>query len=300
MRVDMCLNPKAFAKEEVLAKLPQVRRALQRHEVQLAYLFGSMAMDRAGPLSDIDIAVLLDPSTYRWLDAYCDIHSDLCHVFGADNIDLVMLNEAPPPIRFAAIRDGMLIYAIDEPTRVRFVEEAIFEYHDTKPLRDEHRHYLYRQIKLGILKEFNMIEREKVDRFLALMKDDVLELKGLGLASMSFEEYLDDKRLRALSEHYLRIAIEAAIDVGRHIIAAKGLRAPEEYKKIGVILRQEGIIPPDLGEKLVAMAGLRNILVHLYWEIDYRELYRIITAELSDLERYAQCILEYVERETAK
>ncbi len=298
MRVDLCLNPKRFTKAEVLEKLPSVQEVMKRRSVRLCYLMGSVLADRMGPLSDVDIAVLPDPSTYHWLDTYSDIYDELCKVFRADNIDVIMLNEAPPPLRFATVRDGLLVYAMDEATRVEFVEGAIFHYHDTQPVREEHWHFLYQHIKLGLSREFNMIDKEKVRKFVSLMKDSVQELNNLGLESMAFEEYFDNKTLRALSEHYLRIAIEAAMDLGRHVLAARSLKVPEEYKKIGQILGENGIIPLEMANKLTAMAGLRNILVHLYWDIDYRQIYRVVTGELEDFDRFAQSIQEYVEKKT--
>ena len=298
MRVDLCLNPKRFTKTQVLAKLPLIQKAVEKRGVRLCYLMGSVLEDRMGPLSDVDIAILPNPSTYHWLHTYNEIYEDLCEVFRADNIDVIMLNEAPPPLRFATVRDGLLVYAGDEATRVDFVEEAIFHYHDTQPMREEHWHFLHQHIKLGLSKEFNMIDREKVRKFVSLMKDAVQELINLRLESMAFEEYFDNKTLRALSEHYLRIAIEAAIDLGRHVLAARSLRVPEEYKKVAQVLAENGVIPWEMANKLAAMAGLRNILVHLYWDIDYHQLYKIVTRELEDFDQFAQCIQEYVERES--
>ncbi|MCX7682029.1 MAG: nucleotidyltransferase domain-containing protein, partial [Anaerolineae bacterium] len=45
-----------------------MERMFARHGVVLAYLFGSQAEGRAGPLSDVDIAVLLGPQVpeERW------------------------------------------------------------------------------------------------------------------------------------------------------------------------------------------------------------------------------------------
>ncbi|RLC56366.1 MAG: hypothetical protein DRI80_16390, partial [Chloroflexota bacterium] len=47
------------------AYLPQLHDLLARHGVVLAYLFGSQAEGTAGPLSDVDIAVLLGPEVPR-------------------------------------------------------------------------------------------------------------------------------------------------------------------------------------------------------------------------------------------
>lgn len=81
--------------------------------------------------------------------------------------------------------------------------------------------------------------------------------------------YLADKRTKALSEHYLRIALEATLDLGRHVIVKTGLGVPQEYRDVGNILREKGIFSPQLGQELEAMTGMRNVLVHLYW-VGYR------------------------------
>ncbi len=297
MHVDLCLNAKRFSRDEVLAKLPEIRRVMEKHAVRAAYLFGSALADRMGPFSDVDIAVLLDPPGSDWLETHGAIYADLCRIFQADNIDVILLSEAPPSLRFTVIQDGLLFYAADEQAWGAFVEETIFSYHDVQPLREEEWHYLVQHIKLGLSKELNMIDRERVKRFIVAMRDAVHELKGLGLESMTFEAYANNKPVRALSEHYLRIAIEAAMDLGRHVLAAKGLKVPEEYRKIGPSLSEGRIVPAELGEKLMAMAGLRNILVHLYWDIDYRRIYHLITSELDVFDRYARCILDLLERE---
>ncbi len=45
-------------------------------------------------------------------------------------------------------------------------------------------------------------------------------------------------------------------------------RAPADYREVFVILKENGILDEDLTLNLRKMAGLRNRLVHLYWEID--------------------------------
>lgn len=294
MRVDLCLSPKVFTREEVSARLPAVREVLERHHVQLAYLFGSIVRDATGPFSDVDMAILPDPAGYHWLNTYSDIYDALCCVFGADNIDIVMLNEAPPPIQFAAVRDGQLIYARNGLTDTDFVEGVIFDYHDTEPLRAEHWYYLCQHVKEGLSKAMRKIDENKVRLLLGKMDGAVLRLKGLSVGSE--EEFLaeDNWQTRALAEHFTRIAIEAAIDVGRHVIVARGLGIPQEYKEVARLLQENAIVPPALGDKLAGMAGLRNVLVHLYWDIDYRRLYEVITTELSSFDEYARCILDYV------
>ncbi|MDI6720159.1 MAG: nucleotidyltransferase domain-containing protein [Methanomicrobiales archaeon] len=67
-----------------------------RESVRLAYLFGSAAEGREGPLSDIDIAVNLDES----LDARAGFRmrlrlmSELAGILRTDRVDRVVMNDA--------------------------------------------------------------------------------------------------------------------------------------------------------------------------------------------------------------
>lgn len=294
MKVDLCMHPRAFTRDEVFARLPHVCGVLREHHVQLAYLFGSVLEDVGGPLSDVDIAVLPDQATYHWLHTYSDIYDGLCRVFGADNIDVVLLNEAQPPIRFAAVRDGIVIWQTRDTLGVDYAEEAIFEYHDTQPIRDEVWASLIHSIREGLSRTMRRIDPDKLRRLLSKMDESVVRLKNLPLGTE--EEFLveDNWQTRALIEHFLRIAIESAVDAGRHVIVRKGLGVPETYKDVARILRDEGIVAQPLGDRLIALAGLRNVLVHLYWDIDYRRLYQVATTQVPDFDEYARVLLDFV------
>jgi len=53
------------------------------------------------------------------------------------------------------------------------------------------------------------------------------------------------------------------------------------------VLAEEGVIDKDLAERLKEWMGFRNVLVHLYLEIDHGRSYRAIQEDLGDLERFA-------------
>lgn len=52
-------------------------------------------------------------------------------------------------------------------------------------------------------------------------------------------------------------------------------------------------------EQLRQMAGLRNRLVHLYWEIDDELVYQYIQDNLIDFDEFIQKVLEFLKRATA-
>lgn len=117
------------------------------------------------------------------------------------------------------------------------------------------------------------------------------------LAETPREDFLTaDSDLAAIAESHLRRSLEAMFDVGRHLLAKSG--RPElasEYKSIATGLARLGIVPPNLEDALVDMAGYRNQLVHFYHEVSDEELYVIIQNNLSDLRRFAESIKSYLD-----
>jgi hypothetical protein len=116
---------------EMLAEL------LSAHDVILAYLFGSQAEGKAGPLSDLDFAVLLDPEVEReaWTDVQIELLGKLMSLFGRNDVDLVILNRATPVLAHQVAQHGQVLYEADPGTRADFEVAALRRYVETEPLR---------------------------------------------------------------------------------------------------------------------------------------------------------------------
>ena len=110
-------------------------------------------------------------------------------------------------------------------------------------------------------------------------------LAGIATLPLASErEFLADPRMVAAGESFLRRALEALFDLGRHILA-KGFAVPtSDYKAIVRGLLQQGVVDGDLAERLTNMAGYRNRMVHFYDEVTPGELYEILTRHLRDVE----------------
>jgi predicted nucleotidyltransferase len=93
-----------------------------RYPVVAAYLFGSQASGVTTPLSDVDIAVILEAGVPSPGDVQALLISDLMLALGRSDVDVVILNAAPPLLKERAISRGRVIYCRDDI--------------DTKPLRD--------------------------------------------------------------------------------------------------------------------------------------------------------------------
>jgi uncharacterized protein YutE (UPF0331/DUF86 family) len=127
--------------------------------------------------------------------------------------------------------------------------------------------------------------RRIIDDRLAVVATFLADIRELPMRSL--DEFTSDKRTGAAAESYLRRALEALFDIGRHIVAKRAAVGVTEYREIARRLADERVLTPDERDLLAAMAGYRNRLVHAYREVGSEELLRICTTELGDLERIA-------------
>lgn len=113
--------------------------SLDREGVVSAILFGSHARGRPGPLSDVDIAVWLDPSLDMDARAITRVRlaEAASEALDSENVDLIVLNDAPPLLRHSAAEGGVPLLERDPRARIRLESWALVEYLDTQPLRDE-------------------------------------------------------------------------------------------------------------------------------------------------------------------
>lgn len=115
-----------------------LQRFFRREEaVVMAYLFGSEARGATGRLSDVDIAVLLLKSFDLTLDYRLYLMGKIAEIIGRET-DVVILNEAPPLLRYEVIKCGRVIYCRDEGERVTFEERTLDEYLDMGRIEKEY------------------------------------------------------------------------------------------------------------------------------------------------------------------
>jgi predicted nucleotidyltransferase len=108
--------------------------------VVFAYLFGSQAKGTAGSLSDIDIAVYFDDEvdTTEYFDLKLEVLGEITDLYKTDEVDLVVLNEAPPLLAHRILKDGLLIFSDNEKVRLAFEVKAVLKYLDWKPYVDKY------------------------------------------------------------------------------------------------------------------------------------------------------------------
>ena len=125
--------------------LDQHAEALERYfasldGVVLAYLFGSHARGRAWAHSDVDVAVLLEgrPDDDHCLDVRLEVIGGLMGILHTNDVDVLILNQAPPALRYAVLRDGLLLFCRDRQAMIEFRVRTLNEYLDFKPILKRH------------------------------------------------------------------------------------------------------------------------------------------------------------------
>jgi predicted nucleotidyltransferase len=113
-----------------------LRRVLEAEPgVAYALLFGSRARRSGHPHSDIDVAIQLAPGVARDVQALGRLVARLESAAGRP-VDLVLLDEAPPPLAYRIFRDGRLLVERDHQALVARKARAILDYLDFKPVED--------------------------------------------------------------------------------------------------------------------------------------------------------------------
>lgn len=112
-----------------------LKNILSHQPVRQAYLFGSHARHTAGPLSDIDIAVLYEPQ----LDedkAESVLFAALSQALHTDNIDIINIATASPLLAHRAVLRGKPLLDHAPHDMAMLKTKILHAYEDTRHLRD--------------------------------------------------------------------------------------------------------------------------------------------------------------------
>lgn len=134
------------------------------------------------------------------------------------------------------------------------------------------------------------------EKVLASKVETIRRMLG-GIAGLPLEVeafFIGDFQMVSAGESMLRRALEALLDLGRHILAKGFGQAVVEYKQIGRALGEKGVLKPERVRLLVDMAGYRNRLTHFYDEVGPEELYGILTTRVGDIEAVLDEILQWL------
>jgi uncharacterized protein YutE (UPF0331/DUF86 family) len=138
-----------------------------------------------------------------------------------------------------------------------------------------------------------MLRREFVERKLQLIAEELGRLTEFRDVALH-ELVADPVRLAAVERMLERIVLRA-IDVNEHIIGALATGTEQKatrltYRETFLQLADHGIYSREFAERIASSAGLRDILVHEYNDIDHRIVHASIRTALVDYATYVESV----------
>jgi uncharacterized protein YutE (UPF0331/DUF86 family) len=114
------------------------------------------------------------------------------------------------------------------------------------------------------------------------------------LSKVEVDQFVADADKVASAKYHFIVAIEACIDFCNHVISHNSLRVPEDYGDTFRVMAEAGALSPEFAEELVGMGKFRNRLVHLYWEVDDRQVHQLLRSRLPDFNRFVSAMTNYL------
>jgi uncharacterized protein YutE (UPF0331/DUF86 family) len=254
------------------------------HDVRLACLFGSSV--EPWQARDVDLAVWF--ATYSF-DCYLDTLEAICQALGTRRVDLVVLNRANVLLRLRALLSGIVVFAATPMIYVEVLSKALVEYDDDRYFLRLYRQLLAQRCEEGLSVTERRIDQQRVEGHLSTLDDAMAHLRRLRQRYSSFDQFQADVDTRELCVHYLRIALEAVLDICRHYLAVVGVSLAElDTTNLIELAGEKGLLEMTFARRIRGMAGMRNAIVHVYWRLDYVAIYRVITEQLIDLDEFAR------------
>jgi uncharacterized protein YutE (UPF0331/DUF86 family) len=108
------------------------------------------------------------------------------------------------------------------------------------------------------------------------------------------DEFISNVRVYGLAERYLHLAIETLIDLAHLLVAGLGWRRPVDNADAMIVLAEQRVVPRDFADTLARMVRFRNILVHVYLDIDRSLVYEVLQNRLGDFDRFAECLRRFL------
>jgi uncharacterized protein YutE (UPF0331/DUF86 family) len=140
-----------------------------------------------------------------------------------------------------------------------------------------------------------LIDKEKIIERIGDIKSALAELEKY--RKMDLKEFLADKNNYPLASYWLRIALEAMLVIGTHILSRLPFNGrKKDYTQVILSLGDYDVLPKDFAQKIKGLAFYRNRLVHLYWKIGEEELLSVIKERFEDIEKFIDYIEKFIEK----
>ncbi len=131
----------------------------------------------------------------------------------------------------------------------------------------------------GSMKVLLVLDEDIILDRLAKLEKFLMELQEI--KKLDYKNFSNLRNYMA-TQHLLQLSIQICLDIGNHIISVKKYKKPETYFEIFEILNKEKIISDKNTPKFIEVEKFRNVLVHIYPDVDERSVYQFFQNNLDD------------------
>ena len=124
---------------DITGRIPVLLEQIKKdRDIVALYAFGSLAAGDLKPLSDLDFGTLISGKLDKQMrfDKHLDLIGKFNEVLKTDEVDLVMMNDAPMRFSHSIIKSGELLHCTSKIELVDFIEKTIKLYLDFRFFRD--------------------------------------------------------------------------------------------------------------------------------------------------------------------
>lgn len=139
-----------------------------------------------------------------------------------------------------------------------------------------------------------MVDPRRLARLLTRIRQDLATLRGYAAADRA-QLVVDEVRMGHLKYCFVTL-LEGCIDAAQHVCASEGYGPPATNADAMLVLGRNGVLPEPLAETMAEGVRFRNVLVHLYAEVDDARAAGHLD-HLDDVERYVAVLAGLLERE---
>ena len=113
---------------------------------------------------------------------------------------------------------------------------------------------------------------------------------------LSRDQFLDDVTEQRAVERMFENAIQACVDLAKHVATREFGYRGDSSKEAIERLRENGVVTDDTAETLVDAAGFRNVLAHQYGEIEPDAVYEYLQSELDVYDTFSRELAGWFEQ----
>ena len=115
-----------------------ITRISKDKDIVALFSFGSLASGNLKPLSDLDFGVLVSNKLDRKkrFDKHLNLIGLFNTIFETDEVDLILMNDAPMRFSYNIIKSGKLLFCADVDALTEFIEKTVKVYLDFRYFRD--------------------------------------------------------------------------------------------------------------------------------------------------------------------